>query len=614
MANTYTPLLQELSRAAGSHDTKDQFSVLFRREVVEDSEKLQEYRRLSGELREAVRMRDGYINELKMSDSSDEVLKSIEIMRCMQLDDMEKASRLLLMAKETQVESIFNVALLRNSSGDSGTDLSFDKSASLERLFGLARASFVAHWKSGFFLIDRRAIPDAMVWRYPDADIDDPMPAAGSFNMANVRRLSAHVIKLRDMPKGVLVLSGLSRVWKNRFCDPMLRGANGNVMGIHDFFCLPEWTGAEVQEEPHLDVIQTLSKGFFIYFALPQLRGRCCYPNPTHRGSCRWVFLAQSSSSTNRPNLFVGDSDDESDGDDDACVEIPLVTPLRFAAVIPSSGNQDSQGKGIMVDNAVAPTGGVIRDKTILQTFLQTFSLILGCFQVIQSYWDPFPFSAVPYYATYPGMSQGPRKERKKKIKYLGKSLDNLHVEVARLSVALNQATILEAKRDEEILRLKTTPSDAGIERGLSMHWTKDEFADVLKKMVNFIPGAQERLTKASPFLEPKKLVRLANVPILRDTRVSPPIAKESTMTPVSNSLELSANVVPASFAIALEQNEEQGTSHVLDDVTEVTVVGSERVSSGLTDVVVALSAGEKGDGSASSSTVEEVIVPPSRV
>ncbi|GJU78950.1 hypothetical protein Tco_1276020 [Tanacetum coccineum] len=60
-----------------SHDTKDQFSVLFRREVVEDSEKLQEYRRLSGELREAVRMRDGYINELKMPDSSDEVLKSI---------------------------------------------------------------------------------------------------------------------------------------------------------------------------------------------------------------------------------------------------------------------------------------------------------------------------------------------------------------------------------------------------------------------------------------------------------------------------------------------------------------------------------------------------------
>ncbi|GJY73021.1 hypothetical protein Tco_0477452 [Tanacetum coccineum] len=42
------------------------------------------------------------------------------------------------------------------------------------------------------------------------AAIDDPRPAAGSFSMADVRRLSAHVIKLRDMPEGVLVLSGLS--------------------------------------------------------------------------------------------------------------------------------------------------------------------------------------------------------------------------------------------------------------------------------------------------------------------------------------------------------------------------------------------------------------------
>ncbi|GKG09634.1 hypothetical protein Tco_0338380, partial [Tanacetum coccineum] len=26
--------------------------------------------------------------------------------------------------------------------------------------------------------------------------------------------------------------------------------ADGNVMGYHDFLCLPEWTSAEVQEEP----------------------------------------------------------------------------------------------------------------------------------------------------------------------------------------------------------------------------------------------------------------------------------------------------------------------------------------------------------------------------
>ncbi|GKB01413.1 hypothetical protein Tco_0829457, partial [Tanacetum coccineum] len=90
--------------------------------------------------------------------------------------------------------------------------------------------SCIKHWKSGFFLIDRRAIPDSMDWRHPSVAIDDPQPAAGSFNMAGVRYLSAHIIKLREIPDRVLVLSGLSRIWKSRVCDPVLRGADGNGM------------------------------------------------------------------------------------------------------------------------------------------------------------------------------------------------------------------------------------------------------------------------------------------------------------------------------------------------------------------------------------------------
>ncbi|GJY27595.1 hypothetical protein Tco_0403362 [Tanacetum coccineum] len=158
-------------------------------------------------------------------------------------------------------------------------------------------------------------------------------------------------------------------------------------------------------------------------------------------------------------------------------------------------------------------------------------------------------------------------KERKKKIKSL-------------------------AERDEEILRLKTTPSEFssffrgqfqglvrkflasdefsrvqrellslatsdGFECGLSMHRTKDEFVAVLKKMVNFMPGAHDRLVEASP------LVRPDNVPIPRGTRVSPPITKELTVTPVSESLELSANVNFTAFAIAFEHNKEMVNAEV---------------------------------------------------
>ncbi|GKD50949.1 hypothetical protein Tco_1279925 [Tanacetum coccineum] len=240
--------------------------------------------------------------------------------------------------------------------------------------------------------------------------------------------------------------------------------------------------------------------------------------------------------------------------------------------------------------------------------------------------------------------SKAKGKERKKKIKSLTKSLDNLHTEVARLSADLNRATVLEAKKDEEILCLKDTPpkfssffqgqfqglvwkflafdefsrvqgellslaASARFERGLSKHQTKDEFAAVLKKMAYFVPGAQGRLAESSPFGS------FGQRPHCKGCLCFPSIAKESTMTHASESLELSANVVPVPSVVAFEQNEELGTSHVLDDVAEVTVIGSGRVSSGLIDVIVALSVGEKGDGSLSSSTInEEATAYPSRV
>ncbi|GKE98495.1 hypothetical protein Tco_0021846 [Tanacetum coccineum] len=132
---------------------------------------------------------------------------------------------------------------------------------------------------------------------------------------------------------------------------------------------------------------------------------------------------------------------------------------------------------------------------------------------------------------------------------------------------------------------------------------------------------------------EPKKLAFPVNVPASRESRVSPPVVKESTVKPTFESLELPANVIPASSVVASEQNKEwvnvmvdglnpemtdgathaksesafvQGTSYVWDDVAEVNMVGSERVSFGLTDVVVALSIGKKGDGPLLSSTADE--------
>ncbi|GKD63207.1 hypothetical protein Tco_1305315 [Tanacetum coccineum] len=200
---------------------------------------------------------------------------------------------------------------------------------------------------SGFFLIDRWAIPDDMVWRHTDAAIDDPRPSAGCFNMVDVCRLSAHVIKLMDMPEGVLVLSGLSRVWKSRVCDPVFRDA------------MEMWTGVEVQEQPHLDVRSTLQR--LPFYCIPPAAAGAVIPEPTLKDLAAGTpsfkivakaeashksALAQSSGNTTSPSLFVGDDDD------DACAEISLVTHLCSALVIPSSGNQGGRSAAPTVEGS----------------------------------------------------------------------------------------------------------------------------------------------------------------------------------------------------------------------------------------------------------------------
>ncbi|GKE36924.1 hypothetical protein Tco_1460329 [Tanacetum coccineum] len=111
----------------------------------------------------------------------------------------------------------------------------------------------------------------------------------------------------------------------------------------------------------------------------------------------------------------------------------------------------------------------------------------------------------------------------------------------------------------------------------------------------------------------------------------------------VSKSLELSTNVAFIPSNVASEQSEEmvnaevdgsdpkmtddtitaksghafvQGMSVVLDDAVELVGVGSGRVFSSPSDVVVALSTGEECDGLAPSSVVgeEAVVDPPRRI
>ncbi|GJQ89126.1 hypothetical protein Tco_0000265 [Tanacetum coccineum] len=373
--------------------------------------------------------------------------------------------------------------------------------------------SCIKHWKSGFFLIARLAILDSM---------------------------------LRDMPEGVLVLFGLSHVWKSHVCDPVLRGADGN--------------GTE--EEPHLDVRLTLQ--MLPFYCTPLAAADSIIPDPTLEDLAASTFgatsshvskrtrtaMAQSSGSTTRPSLFVDNSDGESDDDGDACIEIPLITPLCSVAVIPYSGNQGGSSAATLL-KVITPKMSVLH-----YMMMSHGGDLLARYRGLNQSQYEYALSADSRLKGYKEKSKAKGNERKKKIKSLTKSLDNLHAEgLVREFLSSDEFSKVQGE-------LFSLAASAGFERGLSMHQTKNEFATVLKKMAHFVPSAQDRLAEASPL----------------DARVSPPIAKESTVTPASESLELPTNVAPTSST----------------------------VTSGPGNVVVPLSVSEKGDGSLPSSAIDQ--------
>ncbi|GKF53518.1 hypothetical protein Tco_0160428, partial [Tanacetum coccineum] len=76
-----------------------------------------------------------------------------------------------------------------------------------------------------------RAIPQYMPWRHPGSCVNDLVPKIG-FNPEDVKKLGEFVVKLRNIPMGVLVILGLSRAWWNHRCDPVIREENNvNVAG-----------------------------------------------------------------------------------------------------------------------------------------------------------------------------------------------------------------------------------------------------------------------------------------------------------------------------------------------------------------------------------------------
>ncbi|GJZ16261.1 hypothetical protein Tco_0551938 [Tanacetum coccineum] len=96
-------------------------------------------------------------------------------------------------------------------------------------------------WKKKFFLLDPRAIPDAMPWRHGDTDLYDDF--SENYNENDDARLSEFLVPLRPPPRHFLYVCGLTMACRHLKLHYNIRDQDKNVIDMDTFLKLPTWTG-----------------------------------------------------------------------------------------------------------------------------------------------------------------------------------------------------------------------------------------------------------------------------------------------------------------------------------------------------------------------------------
>ncbi|GJX51011.1 hypothetical protein Tco_0277856 [Tanacetum coccineum] len=101
-------------------------------------------------------------------------------------------------------------------------------------------------WKKKFFLIDRRAIPDAMPWLHIDSNVRDDFLT--NCNKGDAERLAEFTIPLRPPPRHLLFVCGLTKTCRHPKLSYSIKDPDRKVLNMDDFLKLLVWNGTVVSK------------------------------------------------------------------------------------------------------------------------------------------------------------------------------------------------------------------------------------------------------------------------------------------------------------------------------------------------------------------------------
>ncbi|GJS30858.1 hypothetical protein Tco_0491478 [Tanacetum coccineum] len=324
-----------------------------------------------------------------------------------------------------------------------------------------------------------------MPWRHSSLVINDLKPLAGSYSREYVRRLSAHVVKLRGLPEGVLVYL----LWVSTISCACLSGPDLKfkrsifmILGLlyKAFLSIvpPVAIDAAIPDPTPKDLAAGTpsAKVMAKAEASKKQKSSTFSATPSIIAKRTRSAMAQSYEDTSRPNLFV--RDDYDDDDDDENNQSESSTPSTAEG--PST--RDSRGKAIMSDVAdasfesancsrtsangvVASSYEMVRIEALTNDQLAAKTSVLHCLMMshigeLLARYRGLLKSHHDYVQSADSQLRGLQEKCSAYQGLESKKLDHLTTEAAHVSSALNQSTVLEAERDTEILRLKAFPSE----------------------------------------------------------------------------------------------------------------------------------------------------------
>ncbi|KAJ0716441.1 hypothetical protein HanPI659440_Chr13g0512801 [Helianthus annuus] len=172
-------------------------------------------------------------------------------------------------------------------------------------------ATTLRAWKDQFFWVSESIVPFKMIWRHPDAVLNEPKPSHSELNSYFLKAIRECPSRVRPFPEHLLVLLGISKLWDKPDRDPVLM-RSGQVMSALDFVKSDDtsdlaFTDAEVVAGDDV-VVRGSEHRFEVtgYVSVPNVKGFTKTGAPktsTHRSIQRMLKGAPQSTSSDPVDL-----------------------------------------------------------------------------------------------------------------------------------------------------------------------------------------------------------------------------------------------------------------------------------------------------------------------